>query len=240
MVDLIKKPLFLYIVAVIVLAAAGIVTVKNRSANKVIDGNPSMPAAVVATTTPTESDEGQTREEVASLITAPDHMNLFTSDPRNNTSNIVGYIAGGAFVINLSDWIPQKWSMKDYAEGEKGSILFTPKENIQNRDFSDITLRITSTNEENNASYLAEKEMGVAVEKDAVRTIAVIKSLDGNTDIHHIEKLVGNTCELKFFFDGNKSKTAIVHFSASSTNCQKYSARVKEFIQGFSNGTPQG
>lgn len=249
MVDFIKKPIFVYVVFVIVLTAAGIITVKNRLVHRGVSGNSSDKVTQITTAVPDIKDVGIDNDALppetqggvtSSAQEKADYMNFFTSDPRTNTSNIVGYIAGGAFVINLVDWIPQKWSMKNDPDGEKGSILFTPKAILPNRDFSDITIRISTTSEENNATYLAEKEMNSPVEKDTIRTSDTIKSDDGNMDIQFVEKLLGSSCEVKFFFDGNNSKTAAASFSATSPDCRKYSARVKEFIKGFSNGVPRG
>lgn len=243
MADFVKKPLFVYVVIVFAASMLGIFLVKDRlTHSKVSDGsaNQANEIANVGVDNDMLPSESEVGKVASTTPESSEYMNYFTSEGRTNTSNIVGYIAGGAFVVNLVDWIPQKWNMKNNPEGEKGLILFTPKETLPDRDFSDISFRIITTSEEENAFYLAEKEMKLPVDKDTVRTSGVIESNDGNMDIQYVEKLFGNSCEQKFFFDGNNSKTAIVTFSAASANCQKYSARVKEFIRGFSNGVPRG
>lgn len=174
------------------------------------------------------------------LVERVEQKDVFDSSPRsNNQSNVVGYIAGGAFIFNhLPDWIVENWKTTN-----KGGdmITFTPKEEITDRDFSDIVMEIATTTEQFNADYLYSaysKAQGMNAGRLLIAEI-FFNSV-GDTRVHHVQRLFGTGIEDTFYIDGN-GKTVMITFKASPDNYVRYGAKIKEFVQSIGKGgTPQG
>lgn len=174
------------------------------------------------------------------LIERVEQKDVFDSSSKsNNQSTVVGYIAGGAFVFNnLPAWIVENWKTTN-KEGDV--ITFTPREEISDRDFSDIVMEIATTTEQFNADYLYNsysKSQGMNAGKLLIAEIFFNSA--GDTRVHHVQRLFGTGIEDTFYIDGN-GKTVMITFKASPDNYVRYGAKIKEFVQGIGKGgIPQG
>lgn len=162
---------------------------------------------------------------------------VFASTPQTNTSSVVGYFASGAFVTELPDWIAENWISPKSAEN---STIFTPREIIADRDFSDITIVSGDTNEIYNAEYLFENNKAHARGEGKLVNSEIILNESSDMRIYHIERSLMGTIYSLYYIDGN-GKTAEISFSAEETNYFTYSSKIKEFIRGLSKGSePRG
>ncbi|MBI5126189.1 MAG: hypothetical protein HZA80_00270 [Candidatus Taylorbacteria bacterium] len=165
------------------------------------------------------------------LSLPPSHV--FGSTPRaSNISNVVGYIAGGAFTLSIPEWIVQNWMMTDSEDGN--TIVVTPRTPTSDtKDFSDIVIYTQATDENFNAQWLYESELKSGM---TILNSEVILNEETGMRIYHIEKQnLGNDIHALFFLDGT-GKTAKITFSAEKGNYTYYSSKVKEFVKSLMGG----
>lgn len=155
----------------------------------------------------------------------------------SNMSNVVGYFAYGAFLTTLPDWLSDHW--KSVPGNSADDLLFTPQDQIQNRDFSDIIVTVWPTDETTNAENLYDKQIDPRFELKEVITKETILNNSGDTYIYHIQELYEGKYYDTYYLDGVK-KTAKVEFSSTAENFLRYSAKIKEFVQGLSGSVSRG
>ena len=171
--------------------------------------------------------------------TSPSYVfdSVFDSEPRAGKSNVVGYFASGAFVTDLPEWISQNWMSPESAPD---TVIFTPRDTIASRDFSDITIVSRDTSEIYNAEYLFEDNKLHARGEGKLVNSEVILNETSDMRIYHIERSLLGMIYSTYYIDGN-GKTAEITFSASEATYFPYSSKVKEFIRGLSKGgEPRG
>lgn len=167
---------------------------------------------------------------------------IFESSPRSdNTSNVVGYFASGAFVWNsVPDWVVQHWTSGD-KKGNDNIIIFSPRDEIVGRDFSDIVIETYSTTEQFNADSMYESYKKIeSVDVGKLMIAEIFLNSTGDTQIYHVQRLINSQIDDTFYIDGN-TKTAVITFQAKPDNYAKYGAKIKEFVQGIGKGgQPRG
>ena len=158
-----------------------------------------------------------------------------TSSRPANVSNIVGYIAGGAFVMYVPDWLANNWKID--SQDDDDNVVITPEQSIPDRDFSDMTMEIQPTTETFNAETLYN--LDVDHTKDLVLA-EVVLDREGDTRIYHTEISANGRIYDTFYLDGNK-KTAVVNFDAAEKNYGEYGPKIRELVEGLGKGNePQG
>lgn len=146
-----------------------------------------------------------------------------------NTSNAVGYFAGGAFLTYVPDWIVEHWGSGGSNDGTL--TTFYPRDIAStSRDFSDIVITAQASTEVFSADWLFENEKKEGGK--AVVNAEIFVNEEEDMRIYHIEKAIGDRIEEKYFIDGN-GKTGVFEFSSSKRNYYYYSVKVKEFIRGL-------
>jgi hypothetical protein len=171
-----------------------------------------------------------------------DFTYLFTALPKDTSSgnvygNIVGYFDYGTLVTYIPDWLADHWTTKS-DKGDPSSVTISPKEKIDDKDFSNIDMTFEKTDETFNASFLYQQMKDDQNYQNVVAE--TILNNAGDTMIYHIVRKY-NTLSTDFYFiDGGNNKTATITFSANSKNYDKYAPKIKEFIQGLGKGKPQG
>ncbi len=167
-------------------------------------------------------------------------------------SNIVGHFGYGNFSLYMPQWISDHWKMESIANG---GMKFSPKLQIENRDFSDITIALATTTESSNAETLYSENLPAdkrklcisgsrcdAPENDvSIITSEILISTVSDTRIYHIARLVPyGRIQDSFYIDG-RELTATIHFSAPQENYALYEPKIKEFVQGIGKAeAPQG
>jgi hypothetical protein len=172
---------------------------------------------------PTKDEVNQLQKKSAPLTTY-----FEKSSSLENVSNIVGYFAYGAFYTYLPIWIADNWQIDGSDNGEVTTI--SPRNDINNRDFSNIRMVAKNSSESFNANWLFENE-----KKDFVKNIInfeIITTDNDNMLVYHIEKDIGEQIMDLYYIDGN-GKTAVISFSSSKSNYYYYSAKIKKFIQSL-------
>lgn len=165
-------------------------------------------------------------------------VDVFTARPRSeNVSNIIGYLAYGAFVINVPDWTVEHWASRS---GEvPGSTVFYPR-NLQGpRDFSDIVVNVLSSREDFNAEYLYDRDRTDSIAAAPMITESFLNDSQ-DTIIYHVQRSSTAMVYDTFYLDGFNS-TATISFSANRENYGKHGPKVREFVRGLGKGgQPQG
>lgn len=174
-------------------------------------------------------------ESSSSVVTVPESLvanppsDVFEEGPRNsNTSNVVGYFANGAFLIEVPEWIVQGWSID--TSTDQNTMTISPRSSIENRDFSDIVVTHEPTSETFNAEYLYDLEPKVGHRPVVNKEIFFNDTLDMR--VYLIETQLADTMFATFFVDG-KGKTAKVIFSANKTNYYYYVWKVRQFLKSL-------
>jgi len=175
-----------------------------------------------------------------------DYRYLFIDPPRQpGYSNAVGYI-GYTFVLYLPDWLSSgKWRSSSEKEStrEYAVNLFSPMEDIQDRDFSDIRVESRVSSEIYNAEYLyniKKKQLQEGPKAEESYTFEFFYSEKGNLLIYHIQKRTISNIDDTYYLNSG-GRTAKITFSAAGSNKEFYSQKVLEFMMGFVNeNTPQG
>lgn len=169
------------------------------------------------------------------------------SNAAGNYSNIVGYFAHGNFFFYVPQWIPDHWKITDLPNG---GMQFSLKENIPERDFSDILISLSTSTENLNAETLfsgdtsnRDKALCISDTRCEVRESdssiilsEILLSRVGETRIYHItEETPDGMIKDRFYIDGKKL-TAIITFSASKETYNLYENAIRDFVQGIGKG----
>ncbi len=182
-------------------------------------------------------------------------------------SNIVGYLFGGAFIISLPDWFGDNWGSDN--SNSFTQMVFFPKVEVKDRDFSDIVFLVATTTETFNAATLYESdkngygnksftaqrsannkdivftfdqniENSKTTEKQNIIIAEVFFNTSEDTRIYHISTKTYSKINDMFYIDG-LNKTAVITFSADEGSYGNYAAKIREFVQGLGSGAlPQG
>lgn len=187
--------------------------------------------AAVVSEVPIENKSATTQSTV-------DFSYIFNSSPRpENVSNIVGYFAYGAFATYIPDWLAEHWRIDGNDEGTVTTI--SPKEKIDNRDFSNIVITVKPTDELFNADSLYNNDINGLNSKVLINN-EVLLIEEGDIRIYVVERESDGTIYATYYIDGN-GKTGAIDFSADEDNYFEYSLKVKEFVKGLRrNITPVG
>lgn len=151
------------------------------------------------------------------------------------SSNIVGYIAGGAFIIDWPNWVTEHW---ETITKENGDLVFTPNEVVVNRDFSDIVLRIGTTTETFNADSLYDHDIKETLTERGEVLISETLFNKFDSRMYHVQRLNDGRVHDVYYVDGN-NKSAIVTFDVDQNDYAVYGAKVKEFVQGIGKGASE-
>jgi hypothetical protein len=216
----------------------------------------------ISPSTPLEISTGNGAEMVVSSLKPSLDVFSGTRDP--NTSNVVGYIGYGAFIVYVPDWIMDHWTSEP---NEKGSIFtFGLRQELPDRNFSDILINMATSTEEFNANTLYELDRGTyggdstkiirSIDESSIvitwdRSIPAGEQTDivisevflNKTDdarIYHIQRRRNEKMYDTFYLDG-AGKTAQVLFSCDETAHGLYAPKIREFVQGMGPGNgPRG
>ena len=156
-----------------------------------------------------------------------------------NTSNIVGYFAGGAFYWYIPAWLEENWKITDAVETE--GFVISPKVSLEGRPFSDISIGVQDTSESFNAVYLYDNDVAHKNGTLRIHEVLLNKHGDGmltiqmetNSRIYHTQREVSGKVYDRYYIDGSKEKTASIIFTADTDQFSKYESKIREFVEGI-------
>ncbi|HYC34677.1 MAG TPA: hypothetical protein VEC13_03000 [Candidatus Paceibacterota bacterium] len=154
--------------------------------------------------------------------------------PRN-TSNVVRYIASGAFIVYIPLWMSDNWYSKSESLDEPNAdvTVFYPNGDYDTHDFTKIKITTKPSHELFNAYTLYQDHLSFY--KGNVLTEEMIMNKEQTMRIYHVEMEFEDTIEDTYYLDG-KGKTAIIEFGSSIENNHIYGPKVKEFVTSFVSG----
>jgi len=241
-----NKYLSYAILGLVSIGALGIVYISARSFAQIVPANQSVlpPKNAASTSGQVTNQTAASTTGANSIVTGYEprtpyyagEMDVFVAiDRTERASNVVGYLgSGGSFVMDVPDWIVDHWR-SDTGDGDV--FTFTPKDNVDLKDFSDIGIFLQSTTEQYNASTLYDMERS---SKTGLILAEVLLNDAGDMRIYHVERFDGDMISDDFYMDGN-SKTAKVQFYSDKFAHDVAGTKVREFVEGFGVGHgPQG
>ncbi len=172
--------------------------------------------------------------EVTTPEAIPDLFGVFKSE-NSPYSNIIGYLASGAFVIYVPDWLAANWKMS--AESTDTKLVFVPQEDYEGRDFSDIVLTAKPSTEAYNAEWLYSEELRTR-DGNWIKG-EVLLNKDGDMIIYHTHYISGDYFYDTYFFNGN-GKTGEVTFVGKTKDDIYYSQKIQGFVESIGKGKLQG
>jgi len=103
------------------------------------------------------------------------------------SSNVVGYFAHGAFILDWPNWLVENWHTIKSQNSD--DMIFTPNVDILNRDFSDIAIVVQKSTENYNADTLYGNDLN---NKSGLLISEVILNKAEDLRVYHIERSLGN------------------------------------------------
>jgi hypothetical protein len=179
--------------------------------------------------------------------------NLFESVPQtDNTSNVVGYILGGAFELYVPNWVMDHWLLDT---SKTYQVTVRPKDTSTARDFSNIEIYFATSTETYNAETLYSNQIKndgkticitnsrceSAEQSGNIITSEIILGDIGDTYIYHIARMTPDSMVTDYFYFDGQELTGEAIFSVNKSDYGTYGLKVRQFIQGIGKTiTPQG
>lgn len=164
-----------------------------------------------------------------------DNVDVFNEKQKTGSySNVVGYIAGGAFYIYVPNWMVDNWRIESLQEDDS-IIRITPNDKIiQTGDYSDIYVKSYETDEKDNALNLYNLDLKDKTNSGKIINNEIILNEENDTRSYNIERENNKRIYFTSYIDGN-GRTIKIDFDSSKENYYKYIVKIKEFIRGLVN-----
>lgn len=170
---------------------------------------------------------------------------LFDSQKDPYHGNIVGYFAHGAFSIYIPQWMYQNWDIHIPDVGETTTI--SPKTGRIGSDFSDITMRLSTSTELYNAESLYESDLKERSLNSTLVNNEVLLSRPGqggttintedNTRIYHETWTLGDRTYDYYYLNG-KNLTLEIDFNVKTEFYAEFADHIRDFVEGIGEIRP--